>query len=324
MYNTGKILDRRTEPPITMEYILSKISEYDIFAKYVGEFKIGRIYHSPLREDPDPSFGIYVSSKTGSLLYKDLGNGDCGNVFKFVKRIKNLSTYKETYLEIIKDLNVNTTERKLTHTNYTKTKETILSVVRKQFNATDIKFWNRFGISKETLEIYKVNAISKYLSNGIVKGEYSQEDPMFCYRVFNKFKIYRPFSTKINKWRSSLSNLDIQGFEQLPEKGDLLIITKSLKDVMVLYEMGYNAVAPASESAAIPEIVMSNLKRRFKKILIFYDRDRAGIIFARRETQTHNLNAIFINKKYKKKDISDFVEHYGYSPGLEMLDWLIS
>ena len=134
---------------------------------------------------------------------------------------------------------------------------------------------------------------------------------MYAYKVFNKFKIYRPLSDKSIKWRGNLGSLDIQGFEQLPEKGNLLIITKSLKDVMVLYELGYNSIAPASESTVIPEIAMGNIKKRFKKIVVFYDRDATGMKFARKMVNQYNLDFMFIDKKHETKDISDFVKKFG-------------
>lgn len=325
MYSTNTILNPIKKQKITMNSILEKVTEYDIFSKYIGDFKIGRIYNSPLREDKVPSFGIFVSRKTGSLLYKDLASDDCGNVFKFVKQLKKLQTYSETLKEISEDMNIDGLKIKLTTENrYKLIKDTVITVVRKPLGITDIKFWNSFGISKETLKIFNVNPIYKFLIDGIVKGKYENESPLYCYKVFNKFKIYRPFGSKMIKWRGNLSELDMQGFEQLPENGDLLIITKSLKDVMVLYEMGYNAVAPSSESINIPEIVIDNLKRRFKKILIFYDRDKAGIQYARKVSKAYGINAIFINKKYKTKDISDLVKSVGYAKALQTFDQMVN
>jgi len=192
-------------------------------------------------------------------------------------------------------------------------------VIRRQFSELDVAFWRSFYIKEETLSLYKVNAISKYTINGLVKASYSKESPMYSYKVFNKFKIYRPFEPKATKWRGNLSSLDIQGFEQLPESGELLIITKSLKDVMVLHELGYNSIAPSSESISIPEVVMNNLRNRFKKIIIFYDRDRAGLTFARKITKQFEINAIFINKKYKKKDISDYIKKFGVENTKQLL-----
>lgn len=50
----------------------------------------------------------------------------------------------------------------------------------------------------------------------------------------------------------------------LPESGDILIITKALKDVMVLYEYGIPAIAPCSENLFITEAQYNHLKERFK------------------------------------------------------------
>jgi len=327
MYNTNAVLNREVKKAVTQEDILSKFSEYDIFAKYIGEFKIGNIYNSPIRKDGNPSFGIFVSYKTGSLLYKDLANGDCGNVFKFVKQFKNMSTYKETLESIANDLNLSSIDVAMDSAQI-KTKsqprETLISVTRKPLNLKDIDFWSSFGISKETLKTFQVSPISRYFLNGTVKWNYVEESPMYCYKIFNKFKIYRPFEKGLNKWRGNLGPLDIQGFEQLPESDDLLIITKSLKDVMVLHEMGYHAVSPASESSSIPEIVMRNLTRRFRKIIVFYDRDKAGMTFARKLSKEYKLNCIFINKKHKTKDISDLVKHKGYATALTLFEQMIN
>lgn len=91
---------------------------------------------------------------------------------------------------------------------------------------------------------------------------------MYAYKVYNNFKIYRPLADKYHKWRNNLTEYDIQGYKQLPEKGDILIITKSLKDVMCLCKMGIPAVSPASESTFIPNIALEELKKRFKRIII--------------------------------------------------------
>ena len=60
-------------------------------------------------------------------------------------------------------------------------------------------------------------------------------------------------------------------------KSDYLVITKSLKDVMVLYEYGIPAIAPNSETIFVTEAQYQKLKNRFKRIYLFYDSDYAGI-----------------------------------------------
>lgn len=323
MYNTNVILNQKKKN-IEKSDILSRTTEYAIFAKYIGNFKIGHVYNSPLREDKNPSFGVFVSNKTGTLLYKDMASGDCGDVFNFVKRYKNLATYNDTLNLIVEDMNIDTSVEGMTsEARRYEVKETHISVVRKQMSQVDKDFWSQFSITAETLKLYKVDAIQKYLVNNVVKSKYDIKNPMYSYKVFNKFKIYKPLAPKIDKWRGNLSPLDVFGFEQLPEGGDLLIITKALKDVMVLKELGYDAVAPSSESTPMPDVVVENLKTRFKRIIIFYDRDKTGMTFARQFSQKHGFNAIFINKKYKTKDISDLVKKLGYVKTLTIFDKMI-
>lgn len=293
---------------ITLDYILSRVSEYDIYARYLGQFKIGYIYNSPFRQDKNPSFGIFRSRKTGKLLFKDHGNGLCGDVIKFVQEFTGITNYNDLLNQIVKDLNIkNNTVLKSTK-EQEKSEETVIGVVRQDFTEADIKYWEQFNIKADTLKKYNVSSIKYYLCNGIVKGIYKEDNPMFAYKVYDRFKIYRPYGDKYTKWRNNLTEYDIQGYEQLAESGDLLIITKSMKDVMCLREMGYNAISPSSESTFIPDRVLEVLKCRFKNIIVIYDRDKAGCKNLRKITTTYRLKPLLIHKSFKAKDISDAIK----------------
>ena len=304
MYDSKKL---KEDIPITLDYILSRVSEYDIYARYLGQFKVGFIYNSPFRKDKNPSFGIFLSKRSGKLLFKDHGSGVCGDIIKFVGELKGLTNYNDILNTIIKDLKIKN-DTVLTSTyNYKSTSSTVIGVVRQPFTEVDLEYWAKYGITVPTLDKYKVNSIKYYLCNGVVKGIYKLENPMFSYKVFNNFKIYRPFGDKFTKWRNNLTSYDIQGFEQLPKKGNLLIITKSLKDVMALYEMGYTAISPSSESTFIPDDALEALKLRFKHILLCFDRDIAGVRNMRKVSLKTGLPCILVHKKFKAKDISDAI-----------------
>ena len=137
---------------------------------------------------------------------------------------------------------------------------------------------------------------------------------MYAYKVYDKFKIYRPLASKFTKWRTNLTNRHVQGLAELPkEGGNLLIITKSLKDVMCFYEMGFNAIAAASETTFIPEDILKSLRSKWKHIVILYDRDATGVHKARAYSKQYKLDAFFINKKFKAKDLSDAVKLNGFN-----------
>lgn len=305
IYDTTKIKDNIS---ITLDWILSKVTEYDIYAAYIGNFKVGMIYNSPFRKDKNPSFGCFYSRTTKQLMFKDHGTGDCGNVIKFVSLLTGITNYSDILRNIVNKLKITNDTTLVSSKQYISSTETVIGVVRQDFTQTDINYWSQFNISTATLKKFNVSSIKYYLCNGIVKGIYKDTNPMYAYKVYNNFKIYRPLADKYTKWRNNLTENDIQGFKQLPKTGDILIITKSMKDVMCLYEMGIPAISPSSESTFIPDKALDQLKKRFKTILICFDRDQAGCKYLRKISLKTDLKPFLVHKKWKAKDISDAIK----------------
>lgn len=304
---------------ITLDWILSKVDEYDIYASYLGQFKVGMIYNSPFRKDKNPSFGIYYSKRANKLLFKDHGTGECGNVIKFVQLYTGIQDYNKILEDIVNKLKITNDTKLVSSKHYISSTETVIGVVRQEFTKTDTDYWSQFHISLQTLKYFDVSSIKYYLCNGIVKGIYKDENPMYAYKVYNNFKIYRPYGDKYTKWRNNLKEIDIQGYKQLPKTGDVCIITKSMKDVMCLHEMGIAAISPSSESTFIPDNALEDIKKRFKRVLILFDRDVAGVRNSRKLSLKTGLNAMFVHKKYKSKDISDAIKNNGFE---NVKDWL--
>lgn len=316
VYDTTKV---KPEFNLTLDYILSKVTEYDIYEAYIGKFKIGMIYNSPFRKDRNPSFGCYYSRSSKQLMFKDHGTGECGNVIKFVSLFTGIANYADILKDIVSRLKItNDTKLVSSKQNITPT-ETVIGVVRQDFTKIDTDYWSQFNISLQTLKKFGVSSIKYYLCNGIVKGIYKDDNPMYAYKVYNHFKIYRPLGDKYTKWRNNLTELDIQGYKQLPKEGDVLFITKSMKDVMCFYEMGIPAISPSSESTFIPNKVLEQLKKRFKRIIILFDRDPAGIKYSRKMSKQTGLEAMFIHKKFKAKDVSDAIKLNGFE---EIKTWI--
>lgn len=305
---------------ITLDWILSKVTEYDIYAKYIGQFKVGMIYNSPFRKDKNPSFGIYYSKRTKQLLFKDHGTGECGNVIKFVSLFTGKTEYNDILSDIVDKLNITNNTKLVSSKQYIPSTETVIGVVRQEFTDVDINYWKQFNISINTLKKFNVNSIKYYLCNGIVKGTYKRENPMYAYKVYNNFKIYRPLADKYTKWRNNLTDYDIQGYEQLPQKGDILFITKSMKDVMCLHEMGIPAVSPSSESTFLPKDVLENLKKRFKSIILLFDRDSSGCKNSIKIYNQYKIKPLFVNKKFNSKDLSDAIKNNGFDT---MKKWIL-
>lgn len=306
-----------TKTAITMSLrdLLDKVTDYDIYSYYIGAFKPGKLLNSPLRpDDRVPSFAIFPS-KTGGLLFKDHGTGIAGNALKFVKLIRGIQTREELereLLKIVRRMNPNQTIQSVKK-EYVSSSVTDIGIVRQPFTTIDKQYWKQFHISIDTLKHFNVFSIKYFLCNSVVRGTYKETSPMYAYKVFDKFKIYRPLASKYTKWRTNLTNRHVQGLAELPkEGGNLLIITKSLKDVMCLYEMGYYAIAASSETTFIPEDILQSLRSRWRHIVILYDRDRTGMSNARQYSKQYGFDAFFVHKKFKAKDISDAVRDNGF------------
>ena len=121
----------------------------------------------------------------------------------------------------------------------------------------------------------------------------------------------------LSNWHSTL----IQGSKQLPKSGDVLVITKSLKDVMSLYEFGITAVAPNSENLFLTDAQYDKLRLRFNSIYLLYDRDLPGVKSANKIRKKHkDLKVLLVPKV---KDFTDYVKKYGTLKTLNLIEeWL--
>lgn len=326
-YNTKDIIDE-----ITLDEILKRTTEYDIYKFYLCQnFKIGKPISSPFREDKHPSFGIFYGARNGDLIWKDHGTGQSGNIVQFVQEIFN-ETSNTSLKRIWQDL----IEGRITEYSgirpierSSKSSGVSIGIRRKNYTIIDRQYWGEYGLSIKLLKYFNVYPISRFWINNVPSHlVYKEDSPMYVYKVFNNFKIYRPLEVnKKNKWRNNLSKNDIQGYEQLPPKGSLLVITKSLKDIMVLRTFGYYSIAPSTETTTISDKIISELMKHFKKIIVLYDNDQTGKIGAQKLHDKYNFEMVFIPDSYREiynvKDVSDFRKIFGSNKTKELLKELI-
>lgn len=349
---------------LNVDNILERVSEYSIFSRYVGTpFKLGVPFLSPLRDEQNPSFNVFVT-KTGKLLFKDFSTGESGNCFAFVQLKYRCSFYQA--LEIINRdfqlglLSKNSSPIVSSGTllsslipaitkpeDYLKEqKKMSIGVVTQPFTEIDIRYWKQYDIDAKMLQNYDVFSIQTVYNvdtKDIVFG-YLETSPIYGYLVNGRWKIYRPFATQgKGKWLSNLETHDIFGFQWIQVliqkasanniKYNDLIITKSLKDVMVFARLGYPAIAPQSESCVtyLTEDIVKSLYNTFSKISIIYDGDRAGWTYARKLVQSNPFlihkplesNYCLTNCHDGPKDIADYYKTLGKEQTKKIIDELI-
>lgn len=328
---------------LTLEKIRDKIDDYQMFSYYIGhDFKLGEAIKSPLREDNSPSWTVF-KSREGNLLYKDFATGKSGGIIEFVTKKFSLN-FREALELIDRDFNLNLGGGNISLPKSDGFKSSInmstvknlprvfdLGIKIQEFTTRDLNYWGQFGISKECLKKYNVFSVRKLFINKRAVSTYTKEDPIYAY-VFRKdnklsYKIYKPFS-KQYKWATNTDRSILQGWDQLEASGKELIITKSLKDVMVLNQMGYNCLSMQSEMSSIKDNVVDQLRKRFKTIYILQDFDHAGVCGSNKLRKTYGFIPFFIQtfstRSNGLKDISDYVQEKGFEDGKLLINNILN
>jgi hypothetical protein len=180
------------------------------------------------------------------------------------------------------------------------------------WDALHIEWWADYGVDMELLEKFNVVPVRHVWLNG--KLYYNRDfsktnEVVFAYRFGGyDYKIYFP----MRKERRFLhSNPDIlQGWNQLPETNEFIVITKSMKDVICLAMFNIPAIAPMGETTHVSDSVLEILKERFDRLYALYDRDPVGkraLVKFRKRGVTPLLMPLGTTKDFAdlcKKDLS--------------------
>lgn len=325
--------------------ILSRIDELDIYRNYIPKLKVNCAINSPFGKDDIPSFSVFWSSRFNKFKFKDHRLGLSGDCFDFVMKYFNLGSLLEASMKICSDFNIdefliynhiNQTNPSVIVKNKTKSDvfktrpdKFNIQVETRPWNNNDLKYWNQFGITLKWLELGNIYPIKYYWIEGYLKiaDEYSyayieSKDGKITY------KIYQPFNNK-RKWRN---NNDLSVWELwtlLPEKGDVLIITKSRKDALSIMATANIPSTSLQAEGTIPkENVINELKGRFKFIVLLYDNDfdkktNYGRVYGKKLSDQFKIPQIELPEEYGEKDYSDLVKSIGVYESSRLL-WIFS
>lgn len=312
---------------ITREDILKHVTQEEIYSFYLGEdiTHLG-IFHSPLREDNIPSFALYFHKVNRNILmFYDFATKDCGDFVVLVMRMFNVD-YPEALKKITFDLglsnfSVNLTKQVISYTRIIHKDKIKLGIKTRPWNYRDKEFWNSFGICKATLLKFNVHPISYVFYNDTAVKAHEQA---YAYVEIKddkvSYKIYQPTEIKIKKWINNADYSVHQGYMQLPKSGDMLIITKSLKDVMSIHDcLGIPAIGLQSESVTMKNSVMDEYKSRFKKVICLFDNDEAGKKLSKSFTEKYNIPYFFVPEMPKVTDFSDLVRVVGKQEAVDIV-----
>lgn len=297
---------RKQAQPLTVEFVFSKVSPQEVFEKYYGSIKLGKKYPNLLTNSSKANCEFFIA-RDRNLLLKDFSTDEVYSAVKFVMEYHHcdfktaLRTIANNFA--IERRTIQDYARKATLSK----KDTLIQIRVKPFTRFELKYWEQFGITHETLKKFNVYSVGKLWINKNYRTIFPNRDPVFAYHFpkTNRLKIYKPLAKKKGyKWRSNLDSLeDINGLDQCPFSPEY--ITSSLKDVMTLYEAGYTSIAPQSEVISLPPLIEKAIT---KDTILLYDNDEVGINKAKKCGEKYDLRIKILQGA---KDPSDFVKKFG-------------
>lgn len=324
-------LDEHDIPSITADYVLSQIDDVLILRYYMGEFELGKLMKSPLREDRHPSFKITLNKNWLKLQYKDWSTGEVGDCFKLVARKFNIS-WVEAVHKVACDFGLvkgcsTVTKKELEEARAFKElfqqQEYLIQAEIRLMSEPELDYWKQYNISKEDL---KANAIYAIKTLWVNKKQFHLRPGLhfaYYFPTVDKFKIYSPLD-KIGKWFGNVSSFQMEGVEELIPSTKLpIIITKSRKDRIILSKLYPNVCSCQNEAeTAIPKEVDQKLDNMFPAKYCWFDTDEAGKN-ANRKLNYRGYKWINVpNSLYEQfalKDPGDVIKHFGWEVGSNIL-----
>lgn len=312
----------------SLENILSRIPEIEIFRKYLGvHVSEGDKFTNPLRNDNTPTCNFH-RKVDGRLRMKDHAGYFAGDCIDLVMTVNNCG-YTKALRIIWDDFEAGTvtrvtglTDAQLLQNSHVSQRAEI-KVKRRPWDTNNLRFWSDYFIDLPLLEKFNVYPIEVlWVGPGTFKQNemyrWDPKDPAYGYDLGNgEWKIYFP----MRKHQRFLCNTNkLMGYDQLPldSKGDVdseyLVITKSMKDIIVLHMFGIPAVAPHSEGIVIPDL--DRILGYFKEVFIFFDNDWPGMRGTIKYAQA-GCTPFMIPRAYARdyniKDVSDYIKFFKYS-----------
>lgn len=325
----------KSNPSVTLDDILSKTTEADILAYYLGVTEIPCIIHSPLRVDNKASFGLY--SRDGHRVYYiDFATKDRGNTFDILCKLWGCN-YTETLAKIahdlpkfsIKEVGISTSKQHVTP-KISKLNNTELQCKVRDWAPHDIEYWASYGVSLDWLKYAEVYPIShKIVIKDGNKYVFGADKYAYAYVEHKEgkvtLKIYQPFNKNGYKWSSNINRSVWSLWTKIPKYGTNLIISSSVKDCLnIMCNLGIPSICLQGEGYMPKPHVVEELKSRYKNIIVFFDNDfsnpnNPGHNDAKKLSEEYNLKMVEIPKEYSSKDPSDLYKNYGRRKYLEVM-----
>lgn len=315
---------------IDRERILERYDEEDIFSLVFGYRPVlHRYVTSPFREDNTPGCHFSVSP-SGKLRFVDfanrnirhgvnMSNMDCFDAVQVYFKLPN-------FYQVLKFIEKHLSQKEGVGRKKKKREKKVKKKVEMFFEARnfvpkDAEFWSKYRISSANLLEDNVFPVSRILMKNTIGGDVDSLLRETCYAITgfeNRIKFYFPFRENRGRYVTNCTQNDIGHMDRLPPYARQLIYTKGYKDSRVLINSGRYAVWNQNEGMFPDDNVLFSLVKRFDKVVVLYDNDKAGARASKEMAEKINsqfplkARALTLPERYLEngiKDPSDLIAH---------------
>lgn len=298
---------------------LNLVDQLQVWQDILGLIRVGQLVSNPFRFDKNP--GCFLSEYNGVILFRDFAYPEysytCVHAVAHVLKLNSLHTAASVIIgKYIYGLDINISLNGSAYisdnfTKKTKTKSNILYEPYRDENGNpcfierDKLYWEQRGVTSNQLLRHNVFSVKRYFVNGSL---FYPKSNCYVYVMGDRVKIYNPFD-KDNKWYSTTTKNDIWCSNEFP-LSNYCIITKSLKDLMVLENIIDCDIYAFQNEGVIPEL--NFFINHYDIVYILYDNDTPGKIAATRlNNLLPNSQKIFISSDSNCKDADEYYLKYG-------------
>lgn len=327
----SKMITGKKKKLLTPEEILKRITPYDIFRYYMGSTKweLNEATYSPFREESNPSF--LIGNRQGDLSFIDFADTDKrGDCFAFVQKLYSLPTFNDALRLIDKDFGLGISDSSnlgryekivSSYKQPEQVKEkhySVIQVVTRKFTNEELAYWNEYYQDIDDLRREHVYSIDKVFLN---RKRFPLKDTelRFGYLYDDKWKIYRPFSEKRNKWTPN--NVPITAMDG---KDNILnchtaFITKSKKDFLLIKKIFPCVCAVQNEGiGCFSKENVEYIKANSDRQILGFDSDVPGVRSSQQITKMYDFGYCNVPRSLLP-EIKDFAE-WGRVKGLKEIE----
>jgi len=310
----------KTSANVTASEVFGRYSETDVLSCYFNIRQLPCCISSPLRQDRNPSFSLYLN-RSGRVRYIDFATDEHGDLMDLLCKCWNCSftqALDRIYGDIIERSSLVLKPKTVrTFTKQERDRLSKLEVKVRPWRDYDFEYWRSYGIAPQWLayaEVYPVShkIVTKTDPDTGRKSRYVFAADKHAYVFVERkdrrlqLKLYQPFNTKGFKWCSKMDGSVISLWTKIPESGDRVVICSSLKDALcVTAQLRVPALALQGEGYGMSDTAAGELRRRFGKVFISFDTDKAGLADSKRLAERTGFTSV-VPDLGKEKDFSDY------------------